>query len=142
MSHLPVFGSMRVFGRARALALLATLGLIVALGAVPNGAVAEESPLKQAAKGQIRAPVITTSDGIEREAPFLSLHHRHDTAALAGGNVEPCHGRIGKQSQVGAREHRQEIAVRSRDAPHVGVDIDVLVANGVTDACDIVDVEL
>ncbi len=66
MSHL------RVFGRARAVALVGTLGLIVALGAVPNGAVAQESPLKQAAKGQIQAPVITTSDGIEREAPFLS----------------------------------------------------------------------
>jgi hypothetical protein len=66
MSHL------RVFGRVRALALLGALGLIVALGAVPNGAVAQESPLKQAAKGQIRAPVFTTSDGIEREAPFLS----------------------------------------------------------------------
>src|SRR5216683_1283873 len=66
MSHL------RVFGRARAVALVGTLGLIVALGAVPNGAVAQEAPLKQAAKGQIQAPVITTSDGIEREAPFLS----------------------------------------------------------------------
>ncbi len=54
------------------MALVGTLGLIVALGAVPNGAVAQESPLKQAAKGQIQAPVITTSDGIEREAPFLS----------------------------------------------------------------------
>lgn len=62
----------RLLNRPRILALLVTTGLVLTLGLLPNSAVAQESPLQQAAKGKLQAPTFTTPDGIEREAPFLS----------------------------------------------------------------------
>lgn len=61
-----------ILGWPRTTALVSAVALVAVIGASPNGAIAQESPLQQAAKGKLQAAVFTTPDGIQREAPFLS----------------------------------------------------------------------
>ena len=63
----------RVLGLRRGALLVGALALATAIEALPpGGAIAQDSPIQQAAKGKVQAATFTTPDGIEREAPFLS----------------------------------------------------------------------
>ena len=77
-----------------------------------------------------------------REAPLLPIHRRHDAATIAAADVELRHCRSRQQRQILPRQRRQQVGVRRRNAPHVHVDVDVLLAGGIADARDIVDVHV
>ena len=61
-----------VFGRPRRAAFITGIVLLSIIGTTPGGAIAQDTPIHQAAKGHVQPAVFTTPDGIEREAPFLS----------------------------------------------------------------------
>lgn len=58
--------------RARGAALVATSGLLLGLAALPGGASAKDSVVKQVAEGRLHAPELVTPSGVTRRLPMLS----------------------------------------------------------------------